>query len=49
MRIEDHNTLYDRARSDVLMRVPNVPVFEITAVVVGFLPILIVLAVVFLN
>ena len=49
MRIEDHNTLYDRARSDVIMRVPNVPVFEITAVVVGYLPVLIVLAVFFLT
>ena len=49
MRLYDHNTLYDRARTDVLMRVPNVPVFEITVVVVGFLPILIVLAVLFLS
>ena len=49
MRIEDHNTLYDRARSDVITRVPRLPMFEITAVVVGYLPVFILLAVFFLT
>ena len=48
MRLEDH-TLYDRARSDVIRRVPNVPLFEITVVVVGLLPICIIFAAFFLT